>query len=50
MLDIGSEIMFYGSADMSPQNYFFNCSSNDISPQMKILNSYPLNAHVKMKE
>ena len=39
-LDILLEIVFYGSANMLSQNWISYCISDDIFPQMKILNSW----------
>ena len=36
---IRSEIMFYGSADASPKNEISDHISDDIPPQMKIVNA-----------
>ena len=41
-MDIHSEIMFYGSPYGSTKNYISGRISDDIPPQMKIFNSYPL--------
>ena len=39
------ETTFYGSSDASPYNEISNHITDDIPPQMKILNSYPLNCY-----
>ena len=41
-LDIWSEIIFYSFTFTSPHNYIFDCISDNIPSQIKILNSYPL--------
>ena len=37
--EVQSENMFYGSAHTLPYNYSSHCISDDIPPQMKILNT-----------